>query len=406
MLTWLLFKNYLFSHRSGALIRIISWLCVAGVTIGVASLIVVMSVMNGFNESIRHKLLLSKPHIIVKNPKHDVDTYRSLLPEGTIESIYNIEKQDLVIKTMDGIFGGAIANGLNQIELTNMIRRLRSENIGSEGSFLSMDEMGTLSPGEVIVGLGLAKNLNIYEGDTLVIIPPEALLLPAGEAPFYSRARVKAIIQTELQDVDNETLYYNIEGGLRSLQESNSRTKEIYVRLQDVNGVDRVKSAFISAGIEADSWKDRDKAMLFALRMEKIIIGTFIGLSTLITAFTILTVLVLLITQKRKDIGILMSMGLSLRETRWLFIRLGMVLSSFGLFAGVAIGLSLSVVLDEAKLDLLPQIYYDTSIPVSIDWLLVAGAITVGLSVALIGTYLPTTLTLRYAPAEALRAKV
>ncbi len=406
MLTLSLFKNYLFSSRAGALIRIISWICVVGVSVGVSSLILVMSVMNGFNDSIRSKMLVTKPHLIISDSDATVKEWSARIGSSSLESIYRVTKQDVVIKTLDGVFGGAVANGMEVEPLKDFFRRLSDKENGGEASFQYIEDAAELNESEVILGLGLAKNLNVFEGDTVIIIPPESLLLPAGEIPFYSRAKVKVILQTELQDVDNQSLYYNSKLGLKKLSRSSSRFSEVQVRLNNLDDLMSVKEKIASFGAEVDTWQDRDRAMLFALKMEKLIIGTFIGLSTIITAFSILTVLILLITQKRRDIGVLMAMGLSLKNTKWLFVRIGLILSFLGLGSGLVIGLGLSLSLDQARLDLLPNIYYDTAIPISVEPSLILIALIGGGVIAFIGSYLPANLTIKKTPSEALRAKL
>ncbi|MCB0392097.1 MAG: ABC transporter permease, partial [Bdellovibrionales bacterium] len=339
MLTFSFFKNYLFSKRSGALIRIISWICLLGITVGVASLIVVMSVMNGFNESIRKRLLLTKPHLVVTGDIAELKKYRSELINKNVESVDLVENQDVIVRTVDGVFGGAVAKGMETQQLKSLFKRLTENRMGEEGSFMLMEGAADLNEGEVVLGVGLAKTLNVYEGDQIVVIPPEALLLPPGVIPFYARARVKAILQTEVPDVDSQSLYYNINDGLPALHRSRSRAQELEVRINNLEELKYYKNFLLQQGASVDTWEDRDRAMLFALKMEKFIIGTFIGLSTVITAFSILTVLVLLITQKRKDIGVLISMGLSKTKTRWLFVRIGVILSFLGLGSCLTLGL-------------------------------------------------------------------
>ena len=405
MLTFSFFKNYLFSKRSGALIRIIAWICLLGVTVGVASLIVVMSVMNGFNESIRNRLLLTKPHLVIQGNNDNLNVYQKHFLEKDVQSADIVENQDVVVRTVDGVFGGAVAKGMETQQLKSLFKRLTDNRVGEEGSFMYVEGAAELEEGEVVLGMGLAKNLSVYEGDQIVIIPPEALLLPPGEVPYYSRARVKAILQTEVPDVDSQSLYYNLGKGLKALSRSRSRFRELEVRLKDLDQLEEAKSFALSLGADVDSWKDRDRAMLFALKMEKLIIGTFIGLSTIITAFSILTVLVLLITQKRKDIGILMSMGYSRFNTRWMFVRLGLILSFLGLGSGLVLGLLVCMGVDQLSLDILPNIYQDTSIPVTVEWNLIITALFGGGLIALVGSYIPTVLTMRYTPAEALRKR-
>jgi lipoprotein-releasing system permease protein len=205
--------------------------------------------------------------------------------------------------------------------------------------------------------------------------------------------------------MDSQVLFYLRNQGLQSLKKSRGLTHELELRLKDLDKLDYAIKKIHNVGLNATNWEERDRSMLFALKMEKFIIATFISLSTLITGFSIITVLLILITQKRRDIGILMSMGLSRDSCRRIFIRIGMMLSGFGVVLGLGLGLLACAILEKSKLNILPNIYYDTSIPVYVDNWLVLVVFVVSVALSFFGSYVPTQMTLRYSPSEAIRSK-
>ena len=134
-------------------------------------------------------------------------------------------------------------------------------------------------------------------------------------------------------------------------------------------------------------------------------IGTFLALSALIASFSMVTVLVLLMTQKRRDIGIFMALGFSAAATRKLFLKLGLLLSAIGFGGGLLLGLLVCVLIQKFPLPILPQIYYDTTIPVRIEPGLIAGVALISAVVALVGAWWPAKTYTQILPSEALRSR-
>ena len=125
-LAWLIFRNYLFTRRSGALVRIIAWHCLIGVGMGVAALLIVLSVMNGFNITIRNRMLSFEPHLVLPSASQSVPAdathVRRILNEiapGEIVSVERFETQDLILRSGEGAFGGALAKGYDRTTLQN-----------------------------------------------------------------------------------------------------------------------------------------------------------------------------------------------------------------------------------------------------------------------------------------------
>lgn len=415
-LAWDIFRHYLLSRRAGSLIRTVAWLCMVGVGLGVMALIVVTSVMNGFNDQIRRRLLAVEPHLIVKIPgvnEPDLLKNHPLYKEiqarpDTVTDIF--EDQDVVLRTVDGLFQGAIAKGVEPGALAYIMRESQKALSGGKPSSgfentPKIDESMQPGPGEIYIGIDLARMLGIFEGDKLVIIAPEALLLPQGEAPPFERVTVKGFMQTNIQDIDSRMIYFSRGQSFNNLHKSVSRQVGIEVRVKNPEDVDDLKRELQAKGAEVSTWIDRNSALFYALKMEKIAMSAFLGLAALIASFSIVTVLVLLLTQKRKDIGLLMSLGLSPRATRWLFVKVGLILSSVGIIGGLGVGLVICWAVARYPLPILPDIYYDATIPATIDPRFIAGILIVSGLIAFFSADMPARSATAELPAEALRSQ-
>lgn len=417
---WDLFRHYLLSRRAGSLIRTVAWISISGVAIGVMALVVVISVMNGFNDQIRRRLLAVEPHLVATMPSSNgllnADAVKATADFQKFRNTRDVqtdlfENQDVIIRTVDGNYGGAIARGVEAQTLTYILKETRRAVAPAVNStpFNSVDvqpESADLSKGEIMIGIDLARALGIFEGDTITLIAPEALLLPAGEAPPFERVVVKSLITTNLADIDEKVIFYGRGRSLQTFQNSPSRISGFEIRLPNPQDFQPIKSDLESRGWKVESWVDRNSSLFYALKMEKFAMGAFLALAGLVASFSIVTVLVLLLTQKRKDIGLLMGLGLSPKRTRTIFVQVGLILSAIGIGSGLVIGLIVSVLLDKFPIPLLPEVYYDATIPATIDPLFVFGIVVIASLIAFVSAWIPARQTTRESPAEALRGAI
>lgn len=411
---WDLFRHYLLSRRAGSLIRTVAWISIAGVAIGVFALVVVISVMSGFDDQIRNRLLAVEPHLVVTKPLADGGALSSdqlaAQPEFTALRADSklqtdlFDNQDVIVRTVDGNFGGAVARGIAPSTLKFILSESRKSVGGSFVPFAPLaPETMELGRGEVMIGIDLARALGIFEGDTITLIAPEALLLPAGEAPPFERVTVKSLVTTNIADIDEKVLFYGRGKSLMTFAGSPSRVSGFEVRLPDPEAFAPIKASLEAKGFKVESWIDRNSSLFYALKMEKFAMGVFLGLAGLVASFSIVTVLVLLLTQKRKDIGLLMGLGLSPRKTMATFIKVGLILSSIGIGTGLVFGLIVSLLLDKFPIPLLPEVYYDATIPATVSPVFITGILVVAAIVAFVSAYIPARQATRESPAEALR---
>jgi lipoprotein-releasing system permease protein len=436
MLAYFFFKKYLFSRRAGSLIRTISWISLLGVAMGVLSLIVVVSVMAGFHEVIRERLMGLEPHVVVtfaaatpeERLRQNVQRLHELGQSFGVLDIVRVYSQDLIVRTLDGVFSGGLARGYDARDLENFFARVNTLNQRAQ----QREERGkaTLDPNrakgadliettvapyagvrpgehEVVLGVDLARTLGALEGDQVLLIPPEGLLAPKGEMPLYERATVVGRVSTRVSDLDSKLILYDTHKTLLRMVRSPSREKAVEVRLKDTDKTEAFKAAALGQfpAARVESWRDRNEALFFALRMEKLVMTMFLGLSGLITSFSIVSVLSLLISQKRTEIGLMMAMGCTAQQMRQIFVGIGFLLSSGGIGLGLTLGLILCAVIDRYPLALLPDIYYDSTIPVLVTPELLSVIVVMAILVAAMSAYLPARTLTRWTPAETIRRR-
>lgn len=428
MLMFDLFKHYLFSRRAGALVRTVSWICILGVGVGVMALIVVLSIMNGFNDSLKTRLLAVEPHLVVTIP--EVNEFNEVIAHPITTDLQSrqqiqsrpFETQEVMLRTDEGLFDGAIARGTDPENLRQILREVKqamnSRRAGKSAPEIEpiqtpLEDGGpqsptdiVLGPGEILMGIGLAERLGVFSGNRVTVIAPEAMLLPAGEKPDFEQVIVKGLLVTNIADIDSKVIYYDRRSTLGHLKDSASKEVGIELRLPDPDAFTPLKAQLEAKGAKVTTWIDRNSTLFFALKMEKIAIGVVLGLAALISSFSIVTVLVLLLTQKRKDIGLLMAMGLSPARARRIFVGVGVNLAMIGMGGGLIAGLLICAAINYFPMNVLPAIYYESSLRANVDWRLVVGVAFAAALIAVLSAYFPARRETRLLPADALRSRV
>ena len=406
-LSYWFFKRFLFSPRAGALIRKLARISIAALFVGVLALILVRNIMNGFNQSIEQRYLSVEPHVVI--PINDMKSKSAakslatwLKAQDDMYSFSVVSEQDVVIKTADGVYGGGGAKGLSDRALTQTMIRLEAAR--RQNGFDGLSEVSrALQPGDVLMGVDLARSLGIFEGDPITVLPPESLLRSAGEVPRFEKMKVAALIATDIPDIDGQFIYYNRAKSFQRIGASRSLRSYVEVSLKDPYAYPGFLNRLKALGFEGSSWKDRNRSLYYALRLEKYTMSGFLGMSALITCFSIMTVMSLLMTQKRKDIGVLLAMGLSHRQVQRLFSLVGIYLSGIGILLGFGVGMALSLLLETFPLEVLPDIYYDRSIPAQVDVGVSLSILLASLVVAALMSWLPIRVQLRKTVSELLK---
>lgn len=407
LLSLLFIQKLILSKRSGALIRRITILSFLAIVISLISFFVVLFVMNGMNLNIKKRIIALEPHLTTYQKLDEDQTVKQIIPKS--EVIY-FQSFDLILRTIDGQFRGGQATGYNdeglKLWMNHLVKLQEKGNHKFQTSGFDVDfDSLVLAENEVAIGVDLARSLGLLEGDEITLIPPETLLLSSLETPLFQKVTVRRILTTDIYDLDSKLILFNVNNTLSSFSKTLSLKRGFHIWFNSVSDADAVKKDLIQKNIHAETWQEKNSDLFFALLMEKSMIGVFLGLAGLIASSSILTVLALLLSQKKQDIAIIKTLGLSQKETLWLFTKMGLWISGSAILLGSCLGLGISYYLQFNPVHLLPNIYYDSSIPALVDLSFALIVIACAFVLAFLGSYLPALATLKIQPALLLRQK-
>lgn len=341
---------------------------------------------------------ITEPRLLMNQP------VVNRIKEDPTARVLEFESQDLIVRSIDGQFRGASARGVTRESFQNFLIELKKMNQMNKNVSFDFQEAQIPDSGEVLLGVDLARSLGVFEGDSITLVSPEALLLPAGENPRLEKVVVRSIISTNVPDLDSQAMYYRLGSSVSGLSGNVNRGLEVW--LQKPLEADNLKKSLSNFdNVKIETWTERNGSLFFALKMEKIIIGMFLTLAGLIAGSGILTVLSLLLSQKKRDIAILKTVGLSGKSAVKLFTGIGFALAMTGVVAGVIFGTSLGLYIEAHPLRLLPAIYYDSEIPAKVEWVLVFGVLIISALISWAGSWIPASIAKRIQPAEVLRIK-
>ena len=366
MLEWQLFKSYLFSKNAPSLMKRISLLCVCSIALSVGSLILVDSVMNSAHKLIQDRLLSVAPHlsIKIKGAKNFRDlmvhpSYLFLQYHKKPLQVYPYASLDAILHKELGVFQGVKLTSMRKEDLQVFLKKFHFKGVQNPKSL-------GIQGDEAVVGMDLAHSLSLFEGSSMNLILPESLLLPPDVPLKRGKLKVKYLLHTNTE-VDAKDIFYNY-GNLKSFDNALGSNITLAIWMKNPHRVSWWKKELSSfADIQVEDWRQKNSTLFHALSLERWLIGLFLALSTFIASFSIVSVLTLLISRKKYDIGLLLSIGLSLKRTKRLFHYIGFILSLVGIGTGTLLGLGISLYLSFFPLDILPSdVYREAKIGASI----------------------------------------
>ncbi len=387
MLEKLFLKRYLLTSSHSSVVRVLAWISISGISLGVLTMIVVLSVMSGFDEAIEKRLLHSQPHLTITGltPAQEI----TLKKDISTQSMTSFSRQDVIVRTVDGLFTGAEAYGAELSRINQMGKRVGhsveiiedANGTYSTGKTKSSDEKLLLGKDEIAIGVDLARSLGVFEGDEVTVISPESLLVP-GETPTYQKVKVRALLRADFSDYDSKYIYFRQDSqvnGLRKFRDTASLESGFEIMLPSPDYALQVKERLIAEGVTGvKTWQDLNSALFYSLKMEKRLMSMFLGLTILISSFSIMSVLFLLVTEKEKDVGILKALGAKKKQIMAIFIYIGLILGALGIGSGTLLGLLICWVIKTFPIIHLPDVFLDTHFPVKIEFLVIAGIVLLG----------------------------
>lgn len=406
------FKRFFLISKASSLIRRLSIVSTVGIGVSLAALIVVMSVMTALHDKNREKIFGVEPHLFIEmhgmNDPHllELQPLSLKLQSESNARVQGVSRQDVIIKTLDGHFLGAVAKGFPRAGLKKTIQDMSQRTLGEKVLPYQSLESEVL-PGEVYIGIDVALILGLYEGDQVDILAPESFLLPLGEPPILERVTIKKLFSSNVGDVDSQSLFY-VEGDtLNRFKKTSSRQAQLEVWLPQAFDSTAVKQNLLSLpGIKVSTWQERNSSLFLSLRLEKLMMGVFLSMAALIAAFSVVSIIVLLISQKQSEIGILQTLGMPSSRVLVLFQRLGWVLGMAGVALGVLIGSGVSLGLEINPVNIFPaDIYYDTALPARWDFWFTAFVLSGASVFCWALSHFGSLAVLKFSPIESIKRK-
>lgn len=328
-----LVKRYLLPGRSEAFIALVAGISLVAVALGVAALVIVMSVMNGFRAELFDKIVGLNGHAIVQAYGGRIENWQSVLQEvrqtpGVTQASPLIEQPQM------GSFNGRVDLVFARGNTAEDIQRLKPK--------LVSGSLAPLKPGagEVAIGSQLAANLGIRVGDTLTIINPQGRSTPFGTVPREIAYRVAAIFEIGVFDFDERFVVMPIEDA-QTLLLTGDAIGMIEVQVTDPDAVTEILkpvSQRLAGQAVVTDWRSMNASLFEALAVERVAMFVVLSIIVLVAVFNILSSLIMLVRAKTRDIAILRTMGASRKSLLKVFVTVGFVVGALGTVAGLILG--------------------------------------------------------------------
>lgn len=407
-LPFLIGLRYVRAKRRNHFISFISLTSMLGLMLGVAVLILVLSVMNGFDHELRTRILGMVPHTKVESRTGMVEwealAERLMERERVIGAAPYVEQQ--------GMFS---VGGRNEGAMVNGIHPEWEDRVSIIGRHMQRGGLDDLQPGEwnIVLGSILARRLGVGVGDSVTLLVPEASITPAGVFPRLKRFTVSGIFSVGA-DLDAALAYANIED-MQTLARLGDAVGGLRLELDDLFAASAETRAIINElgpGYRGVDWTFSHGNLFQAIQMEKRMIALLLTVIIAVAAFNIVSTLVMVVTDKHADIAILRTIGATPRSIMGIFIVQGLAIGVIGILVGVALGvllaLTISDIIDGVEslfgiqfLD--AGVYFISNLPSRLDWGDVRDIVAAALGLTFLSTLYPAWRAAKVQPAEVLR---
>ena len=406
--------RYLRAKRSEGGVALISIISFTGITLAVAVLIIVMSVMNGFRSELLGKILGFNGHLFVtgglleNTPARDAAVARIVKVPGVTQAAPVVEAQAIALGPTQ--ITGAIVRGLSAHDLA--ATRIVSGHL-THGSLAGFGQ-GDYGGDEVVVGARLAEQVGVKPGDTISLISPSGGATAFGATPQQKAYTVVALFSAGMSQFDQGYIFMPLTQAQLFFGRENG-ADAIEIKVAEPDKAPRLKAAIQRAAgptaLVAD-WTQRDSSFWGALKVERNVMRLILMLLVLIAALNIISGLVMLVKNKTRDIAILRTMGAGQGSIMRIFFMAGGSIGALGTLAGLAVGSLVSLYIDpiQAVVEKVTgasvfssDVYFLSRLPAKVDWLEVAIITGFSLAISLVCTLPPAWRASRLDPVEALR---
>lgn len=406
MVAW----RYLRSRRKEAFISVIAGFSFVGIMLGVATLIIVMAVMNGFRGELITRILGINGHMIVQPIDRPLDDYAALTDrlkavDGVLNAIPMVEGQTLA-SGVGGAGTGALVRGIRTEDLQSM--KIVSDNIRSG------DLVGFTAGEGVLLGSRMAQSLGLGAGDMITLVAPEGDVTPFGVNPRVKAYPVSGIFEIGMSEYDasiiympleEAQLYFNSEGMVQSI--------ELFIEQpEEIDAMRPMIEAAAERQIFISDWRQRNQTFFSALQVERNVMFMILTLIILVAALNIISGLIMLVKDKGRDIAILRTMGATSGSVMRIFFMTGAAIGVTGTIAGFLLGVVVCLNVESIRQFFSwlsgttlfnPELYFLSQLPADMDSGETIVVLVVALALSFIATLIPSWRASKLDPVQALR---
>ncbi|MEC7212496.1 MAG: lipoprotein-releasing ABC transporter permease subunit [Pseudomonadota bacterium] len=323
-------------------LKVISIFSFLGIMLGVATLIIVMSVMNGFRTELTEKILGFNPHITIK-------PYSNSITENFYLDLKNKYKKAKIVKSLYGE-GVIITSNTAKGVLVRGINKNQIKELDLFQNNIIDGEISNFNNGRIIIGKHLAIELGVVVGDKINLMSSTSSPSLFGMVPKQSSYKIISVFSSGLYEYDKNVIFFNLNDSLSFFEKTNDDINlDIY--LKDPLNADVYKNEIqeINPGLFVSSWSDQNKSFLSALKVERNVMFLILTLIIIVAAFNIISGLTILIKNKTKEIAILKALGLSKKSIVKSFFLTGFTIGLTATIAGVILGVTFSIYIEEIR---------------------------------------------------------
>jgi lipoprotein-releasing system permease protein len=407
---WMMAMRYLRARRQEGFISVIAWFSLVGIALGVATLIIVMSVMNGFRQELLERILGINGHLSVYGPVAGKMTdYQPLI--GTVEGVDGVISVNALIEgqvmaSAKGVAKGAIVRGIRAEDLAK--RKIVASNI-QQGSLDSFK-----GDNVVLIGSRLAQSMGVRVGDDITLISPKGNVTAFGTVPRMRAFKIVGTFEIGMYEYDSGFVFMPLDAAqiYFKMPDAISNLEVFTANPQNAARVGVDISRALKGQGSVHDWQRANASFFNAIQVERNVMFLILTLIILVAAFNIISSLIMLVKDKGRDIAILRTMGATRGMIMRIFLIAGASVGVIGTMMGFALGLSFAANIETIRrwiegftgTDLFAaEIYFLSQLPAVVDPTEVTAVVLMGLGLSFLATIYPSWRAARIDPAEALR---
>jgi len=402
--------RYTRAKRRNHFISFISLISMAGIALGVAALIVVLSVMNGFQQELRARILSVVAHVQLSGPGNALADWRAValkaLEHPRVREAAPFVNAQGMLTYGQGVRGAIVRGVIPELE----------DRVAEIGLHMRSGSLEALKAGEfnIVLGGELARALGALPGDKVALIAPQGRVTPAGVIPRLKQFTVAGIFEIGMYEYDSGLALVHLEDA-QKLYQLGGQVSGVRLKLDDLfaaRAVARELGASLAPDVYASDWTRSHANFFRAVEIEKRVMFIILTLIVAVAAFNIVSTLVMLVTDKQADIAILRTLGASPASILQIFVvqgaMIGVIGTALGVLGGVLLGWNVDTVVPAIENALgfkflAKDVYYISDLPSDVQWRDVATIGAVSLVMSFVATLYPSWRAARVNPAEALR---